>query len=158
MQQIQEKQNIKAKIDTKIEQSNEFKTSAWPTVLSIASKACYTAAGASVVLSVGVWNRHNIKTPKLPTLRNNKSAKKSMISLPSVKLPSLNAGRPSERQYHETQRLGMFVGLWTPTLVIAGKVLADASHRVAQYETQRSESQNIAKVRGSDFRNRFFAR
>ena len=174
MQQVQEKQPMKVIKEQPKNEQPEFQQSAWPTVLSVASKACYSAAGASMLLSIGVWNRHNIKTPKLsaPQIRlprlGKKPAKKSAIAMvteklpevkmPAVKLPNLKAGRPAPR-HHEAERLGMFVGLWVPTLVVAGKVLDDASRHVAKTEMEQWEQDHAATQKPtSDLRTRFFSR
>jgi hypothetical protein len=143
MQQTQEKPQQKT-LNTLNAPKNELKNSAYrpspvPTVLATSAKVCYGLSAASLILSVGIWNR--VSTPKL-----GKQAKKVA-----------KRQQPTERQYRESQQLGAFVGLLSPTLAVVGKVLDDASERVAISEFARWEKQQSDKARSLNFA-RFFVR
>ncbi len=150
MQQVQEQPKTQqtktqqpANNSAKNEELIAFRPSAWPTVLSTGSKVCYTLAGASILLSIGIWNR-------IPVLgyRQTKQIAKGQRKLV----------KPTKEQYQESQKLGSFVGLWAPTFVLTAKALDDASERVAQYEFAQWEKKQVEKVRSAAFRSRFFGR
>ena len=144
MQQVQEKQQQKSQTNHNgliNEKDAAYRPSPMPFVLSTTAKVCYGLSAASIVLSVGVWNRISIALPF--------ASKKAKAKISS---------KPSEKQYHESQRLGAFVGLWAPTFAVAGKVLDDASERVAQYDFAQWEKKQAEKVHSAAFRARFFTR
>ncbi len=144
MQQTQEKPQQKTLTNNqnsnKSEQATSYRPSALPVVLATTAKVCYGLSAASLVLSVGIWNR--VSTPKLGKAKNTKKVAKQ---------------QPTERQYRESQQLGAFVGLLSPTFAVVGKVLDDASERVAINEFARWEKQQGDKARSLNF-SRFFAR
>ena len=143
MQQVQEKQQQQKSLNNHNALTNEkdaaYRPSPMPFVLSTTAKVCYGLSAASIVLSVGVWNRVSVKSPF--------AGKKAKFT-----------PKPSEKQYHESQRLGAFVGLWAPTFAVAGKILDDASERVAQYDFAQWEKKQAEKVHSAAFRARFFTR
>lgn len=142
MQQTQEKPQQKTlsnQNSNKIEQATTYRPSAVPTVLATTAKVFYGLSIASVILSVGIWNR--VSTAKLGKKQGKRIAKV----------------QTSERQYREAQQLGAFVGLWAPTFAVLGKVLDDASERAAISDFARWEKQQGDKARSLNF-SRFFAR
>ncbi|MBA3825656.1 MAG: hypothetical protein H0X24_17380 [Ktedonobacterales bacterium] len=142
MQQTQEKPQQKTLANTtssKFEQTTAYRPSALPTVLATTAKVFYGLSVASVILSVGIWNR--VSTPKLGKKQGKRVAKV----------------QATERQYREAQQLGAFVGLWAPTFAVLGKVLDDVSERAAISEFARWEKQQGDKARSLNF-SRFFAR
>lgn len=141
MQQTQEQ--LQSKTVSNHEQAIAFHSSPLPAILSVSGKACYGLSAVAIALSVGIWNRAAFLPP---ALRTGKKAANS----PKVK--------PTREQYYDAQRLGAFVGLWAPTLVIAGKALEDASEQVARSEFERWERRQVEKTRSAAFRSRFFNR
>jgi hypothetical protein len=143
MQQTQEKPQQKIVTTTaqaaKTPKTTGYRPSPLPTVLATSAKIAYGLSAASLVASVGIWNR--VSTPKF-----GKAAKKA----------SKNQ-KPSERQYREAQQLGAFIGLLSPTFAVVGKVLDDASERAAASNFARWEKQQAEKARNSSFA-RFFTR
>jgi len=141
MQQIQDKQPVKTQNNGSVSETPEnFKQSPVPAILSTTGKVFYGLSSAAILLSIGIWNRPSMTLPKF--------GKKSVR----------NQKKVSERQYQESQRLGTFIGLWAPTLMITGKVLEDASERVSRYEIESWERKQADKTRTPEFRARFFNR
>jgi hypothetical protein len=147
MQQTQEKQQQKLSPNTTTnhqqQQIDAYRPSPVPTILSVTAKVCYGLSAASIATSLLVWNR--VQAANARPAKNQKAQPKQ-------------AKQPSERQYHEAQRLGTFVGLWSPTLAVVGKILDDASERFAQYDFARWEKKQAEKVQSVAFRTRFFNR
>lgn len=142
MQQTQEKPQQKTQINqnsSKFDQATAYRPSALPTVLATTAKVFYGFSAASLILSVGIWNR--VSTPKLGKAQGKRVAKQ----------------QPTERQYRESQQLGSFVALLSPTFAVVGKVLDDASERAAISDFARWEKQQGDKARSVNF-SRFFAR
>lgn len=142
-QQVQDKQQQKS-LNNEQQLPSYYQPSPFPTILSTTAKVCYGLSAASIVLSVGVWNRIGFGLPVYHERKLTKSQERNH--------------KPSEREYRESQRLGAFVGLWAPTFVIAGKILDDASERVAQYEFAQWEKKQAEKIHSPAFRARFFSR
>ena len=143
MQQVQEKPQQKTLTNhssNKLEREVTYRPSPMPTVLATSAKVFYGLSAASLILSVGIWNR--IGTPTTSKGKNKKA---------------INKQQPSERQYREAQQLGAFVGLLSPTFAVIGKVLDDASERASFQEFSRWEKQQAEKARNLNF-SRFFAR
>lgn len=147
MQQVQEKQAQQPKVQPSQNHSQPtpaYRPSPMPMILSTSAKVCYGFSALALAASVAVWN-----SPSFP--------KFSFSKKPSKNAPKkVVAAKPTERQYHESQRLGSFVGLLTPTFALAGKILDDASERVAKYEITQWEKKQAEKARTTAFR--FFSR
>jgi hypothetical protein len=142
MQQTQEKPQQKTltnNTSSKLDQATTYRPSALPTVLATTAKVFYGFSAASLILSVGIWNR--VSTPKFGKAKGKKVVKQ----------------QTTERQYRESQQLGAFIGLLSPTFAVVGKVLDDASERAAISEFARWEKQQGDKARSLNF-SRFFAR
>lgn len=138
MQQVQEKQpQQKVLVNHSEPQPSAYRPSPMPFVLATSAKVCYGLSAASLILSVTAWNRVRVSVP-FTGKRGKKSAKANH--------------KPTPQQYREAQRLGAFVGLLTPTLAVAGKILDDASERVAQYDFAQWEKKQAEKARSSAFR------
>ncbi len=147
MQQVQEKQQqVKAQQPSnKDKDSKTYHQSAWPMVLSTAGKVCFGLSGVSMAASLGIWNRVSLPKPHF--------GKKA-----SLKTKAQKPAKPSEQQRQHAQRLGSYVGVFTPTLVIAGQALEMASDRLARREFSQWEKKQAEKARLADFRARFFSR
>lgn len=151
MQQTQEKQQQKlspnmANNHQQQPQQDGYHPSPVPAILSVTAKVCYGLSAASIATSLIVWNR--VQTADSRTAKGQKN----QTSQPK------HMKQPDERQYHEAQRLGTFVGLWSPTLAVVGKILDDASERYAHYDFARWEKKQTEKVQSAAFRSRFFSR
>jgi hypothetical protein len=138
MQQVQEKQQQqKMAANHSAPQPHAYRPSPVPFVLATSAKVCYGLSAASLVVSVTAWNRVRFSLP-FTGKRGKKAAKAGL--------------KPTPQQYREAQRLGAFVGLLTPTLAVAGKILDDASERIAQYDFAQWEKKQAEKARSSAFR------
>jgi hypothetical protein len=146
MQQVQDKPSQQQKVlpsQNHNQPTAAYRPSPMPVILATSAKVCYGFSALALIASVAVWNSPNF--PKF-----------SIGKTPSKKAPKQIIAKPTERQYHESQRLGSFVGLLMPTFALAGKILDDASERVAQYEYAQWEKQQGEKARTTAFR--FFSR
>jgi uncharacterized membrane protein (DUF4010 family) len=165
MQQVQEKQQVK--IQQPIEQPVAFRQSVLPTALSVASKACYGLSGASILLSVSLWSRVSVRLPRVRIARNAKKAQKpagkkagfswKLQAQKSAK-KAVKAPKATKQQIRSARRNGLIVSACAPTLAVAGKLLGDASNRIAKHEFAQWEKKQAEKARSHDFRARFFAR
>jgi hypothetical protein len=142
MQQVQEKSVIKPE-KLNGDTPTTFNPSPLSRVLTVASGVCYGLAGASVALSIGIWNRERL--PRLAKKGNRRAWVR-------------NHHKPGDHQVSESQRLGSYVGTLAPTLMVAGKVLTDAAARVVKAEQTRWETARVDKSRMNEFRSRFFGR
>jgi len=131
MQQIQEKpQTVRSQYAGQ-EYREIFQETAFPRILSIASKVCYGMSGASIIASVGIWSRANVK----PRGKNRQN-------------------QVREHDVHHARHLGSYVNLWSSTFLVLGKVLADSSERIARHEFLQWERLESSRTP----RNRFFQR
>lgn len=143
MQQVQEKQTkvLTNHSTPNIGQNTSYRPSPLPIVLATTAKVCYGLSAASLVGSIAAWNRLSMP------FANKKAQQRAK-----------QTAKPNERQYHESQRLGTYVGLLTPTFAVVGKILDDASERLAQHDFARWEKQRSEKGQSAAFRARFFSR
>ena len=163
MQQVQEKPFVRSQAPA--EQAVTFKQSVVPATLSVASKACYGLAGASILVSVALWDRASIRAPKLsmPKLgkqQNRKTSRNHMATQHAINaVNAIKSVRPTTKQQRrDARQRSAFVGAWAPTLVLAGRVLGDASERITQRERTQWDQQQSGKGRSQDLRSRLFNR
>jgi hypothetical protein len=147
MQQVQDKQSQQQKAQPSLNHDQltpAYRPSPMPMILATSAKVCYGFSALALAASVVVWNSPGFPKFSFSKKQNKNAPKKAVVA------------KPTERQYHESQRLGSFVGLLTPTFALAGKILDDASARVAQHEIAQWEKRQAEKARTTAFR--FFSR
>jgi hypothetical protein len=143
MQQLQEK-SAKIQQNSNIEDRYTFEPSPFPTILGVAGKVFYGLSGVSLVASLFAWNRV-FATPA----STGKRSQKGIVN---------KSSEYEQRAYQESQRLGTYIGLWTPTFVAIGHVLEYAGERLARYEYYQWEKQQGFKGYSPDYRSHFYNR